>query len=913
MPKKTSYGYYRYSQDLSLNQETFQVASFNNNMRFVGDKHRKSKLVFGNLRNTRLSFYDTGFKYGKYSAYLKNIDTIYASQGTVSLDFRQSHRNVAIVTGSGNDFVQIGDGKVSVNMGRGNDILEVGTIIAQSTYDGGAGDDTLVFTNQNANATVTDSSLTVGKKTSSIENFTTFKAEKGNVKLNFKKMHQSVTVVTGRGNDTVVLGQGRVNVDLGRGDDTLILEKAVKKSKINGGYGFDTLELTAKDVSVTLTDSSIQIGQGLVSLKNFEAIAATHGDVTIDARSTRYGYQIVTGDGDDLVILGTGQNIVHTGDGDDKIVLSAVTRGSIINGGSGQDFLDLTNAGNHFEISDDKIVQDRNKVTLQNIEGVNFRDSLYRFGYPGFGHYSTGYLDIDLTGITKKFTVNSGKTDDNIILGSGTVTVNAGAGANKITMLGDGDHNVTTGTGDDEYYLANGDIEITDGGGDNIFQIMADGQNHAGDVQINLLKSGDNTFNFTHVNVGSDTKQWLEGLQFALVVGAHGSDALEINGLGKATVTISGVQNQTEGQINIYGQNLRSAQFSVDFNSVIKALEDGGQTKGLKFTQEGRYWVASVADGSSTPQVQPINITHTANLDLNKADSVQSTVENDVLTLAQAQTAQNAPITVKGKLGQLLLAQNQGETTYTYTLNANSNGTRADFDALGDQLASAAGLEAETFSFANGQDKAKIVVNLGATLPANENSSIVVGTDASDTLNIANYAQAKAVYGGKGNDVIIFGTASNGLAYGGLGQDEYDLTLTAGTNATIIEHGNEADTVNLFGASNLAEPEDITNMLNDITFSITTNGQAITLTVSGLENQGSFAFTESAGNFNSDILNFYADSYLNANAENLVCGVDLQEIVGKLQTMENGSHKFTFAQDTTNLKHYTVTSQTTIS
>ena len=887
MAKKSSSSNYKYSQDALHNQENFEVVNFANGMRLEGDKHRKSRLTFGNLRNTKLSFSNNGFRYGKYSGYYNNIDVIYASQGDVSLDFSQNHRKVEIVTGSGNDFVQIGDGKVSVNMGQGNDVLEVGTIGAESTYNGGAGDDTVVFTNKNANATVTDSSVTIGKKSAKLANFTTFKAESGNAKLNFKKMRQNVTVVTGAGNDTVVLGQGRVNVKLGRGNDTLVLEKAVNRSQVDGGRGTDTLELSAKNVSAVLTDSSVKIGQGLVKLKDFEAVEATNGNITINASSTWRNYAITTGDGDDYVVLGSGQSVVKTGDGNDIITINQIGHGSDINGGSGQDILDLNRVGYSVTISDTELRQGRTRAKLQSIEGVT----------------ATRSIDLNLKDITKKFTVTTGKNDDVIRLGTGQVTVNAGNGANMITMLGAGDHKVTTGKGDDEYYLAKGDMKITDAGGDNIFEIVADGNNAAGEIEITLQKAGDNTFNFTHVSVDKDTKQWLEGLQFALVVGAGGSEALEINGLGKATVNISGVENQTEGQINIYrGENLQRRDLAVDFHSVIKALEDGGQTKGLQFTQKGRVWVASVAEnGSTKPQVQPVNLSYKADLDLNKATSLQNKVDKEVLTLAQAQANQTtAPVTVKGKLGELVIAQDQTDTSYTYTLNANS---RADYDALGNQIAANDELPTESFAFASGQDKAQIDIKLGAALPANADSTIVIGTKGNDTLGFDTYKKAKAIYGGSGNDVITFGEATSGLAYGGLGQDQYNIDSKA--SATIIEHGTEADTVNIFGAQNLADTAEIENMLNGLNFAITTQGTAITLTITGIENQSSMAFTESSGNFTGDSLNFYTGSY-NANLDPnaMLCGVDLNEIVAKLQDKEYASHKLAFKQDTDNPKHY---------
>ncbi|MBQ7585439.1 MAG: hypothetical protein IJU40_04220, partial [Desulfovibrionaceae bacterium] len=217
------YSYYDYSRNYGRNEESFYVRSFKNRMAFIGQARRLSSLNFNNFRNIRLRFLAGKFYYGRYLATFSHINTIYATQGNVNLDFAGMHQNVNIVTGQGDDVVTVGKGKVSINMGYGDDTLEIANVGASSTYDGGNGSDTVVFTNKSVNASLTDSSLTLGKKTASLKNFNTFRALNGHNRLNFFRLRRNVNIFTGGGHDTVILGRGRTNLNLGSGNDSVLL------------------------------------------------------------------------------------------------------------------------------------------------------------------------------------------------------------------------------------------------------------------------------------------------------------------------------------------------------------------------------------------------------------------------------------------------------------------------------------------------------------------------------------------------------------------------------------------------------------------------------------------------------------------------------------------------------------------
>ena len=591
---------YRYA--LIRNVENFYISQFTRNMVFRANAYRASALNFNNFRNIHLAFTNNSFTYKNYTARFSNIDTIYATQGSVNLNFTGMKKNVAIVTGAGDDVVHVGRGKVDVNMGAGDDVLNIGSVVNNSEYDGGQGSDTVVFTNKNVNATLTDSQVAVGQTSATLNNFSTFKATKGNARLNFLRMTKNVSIYTGAGNDTVTLGRGRSYVNLGQGDDTAIVERAHWRSSISGGLGYDTLKLTAKNVSAALSNTKVNIGLGQMNLTGMEAVVATSGNVSIDVSHVTKNFDVTTGAGNDKVYLGTGAGTIETDAGDDTIfVRGALGKTKTIDAGTGYNTLDISGPRDTITINEKSLKIGRSQAKLYGIDALNV---------------SSGQANIDAQDLKGALSITTGRWRDYILLGGGSTVVDAGRGYNSITLLGTGEHYVTTGRDDDTYFVSRGTMHILDKGGDNTFSIVADGVKAAQAVDITLEKPGDNTFNIHDVTLAdfqtaTTQKAWLEDLDFDFVAKQDGSADLSIAGFGTTQLDLHNVQEQ-DGLINVYVTSPvgyrtypQIPSFSIDFGSVVEALQDGGAQAGLTFNKNGHVWKASVAEELPAPTPDP--------------------------------------------------------------------------------------------------------------------------------------------------------------------------------------------------------------------------------------------------------------------------------------------------------------------
>ncbi|MGF7404705.1 Ig-like domain-containing protein [Campylobacter concisus] len=195
----------------------------------------------------------TGLK-GNGFGYITNESKIDLGDGNNKLTVGTNIDHSEIKTGSGDDIVTTGlkgngfgyiTNESKIDLGDGNNKLTVGTNIQNSEIKTGSGDDVV--------------NVGVNGIGGYIRGHSIVELGAGNDLLNVRTYIDHSTVDTGAGNDVVKVGSyiHSSKVDLGAGDDTLSIGKVdLNNSKVDGGAGYDKLVLENPDKSVNLSDIS---------------------------------------------------------------------------------------------------------------------------------------------------------------------------------------------------------------------------------------------------------------------------------------------------------------------------------------------------------------------------------------------------------------------------------------------------------------------------------------------------------------------------------------------------------------------------------------------------------------------------------------------------------------------------------
>ena len=237
-----------------------------------------------------------------------------------------------------------------LDLGRGNNTLNVGTNIDKSTVTAGSGDDV----------------VTVGKwqhaGDSYITNHSNINLGDGNNKLTVGTNIDSSKVATGSGDDVVEVGgyilnaSGKIagtneeyGVNLGNGDNKLTVENYIKGSIVTTGDGDDIV-----NVGNYVTNSTINLGDGDNALtveswiNGDTKIISGKGADTINVDNDFDKSTLLTGAGSDNVTIGgdvkNKSSLIDLGAGDDTIAVGNIENGKI-DGGDGYDKLAITNPG----------------------------------------------------------------------------------------------------------------------------------------------------------------------------------------------------------------------------------------------------------------------------------------------------------------------------------------------------------------------------------------------------------------------------------------------------------------------------------------------------------------------------------------------------------------------------------------
>lgn len=191
------------------------------------------------------------------------------------------------------------------------------------------------------------------------------------------------SVATGTGKDTVVVSSGSDSVNTGGGNDTVGIKTGFEgKAVVDGGKGSNTLTVAdsstvtfdAKGNVVLTTDTGSS-----VTAKNFSAIVLGNNGDTVDTSGSKKALNVTTGTGNDSISTGSGRDSmtisggndsVSTGAGVDIVKLAEGFAGSLtVDGGAGSDKLDLKNVS----VSSVKVVGD--VVTIITADGGTIESS----------------------------------------------------------------------------------------------------------------------------------------------------------------------------------------------------------------------------------------------------------------------------------------------------------------------------------------------------------------------------------------------------------------------------------------------------------------------------------------------------------------------------------------------------------
>ena len=277
---------------------------------------------------------------------------------TVEIDVKTFTHGSEVKLDNGDDIVTVnnkhGWGWINedskLDLGRGNNTLNVGTNIDKSTVIAGNGDDV----------------VTVGKwqhtNDSYITNHSNINLGDGNNKLTVGTNIDSSKVATGSGDDVVEVGgyilnaSGKIagtneeyGVNLGNGDNKLTVENYIKGSIVTTGDGDDRV-----NVGNYVTNSTINLGDGDNALtveswiNGDTKIISGKGSDTINIDDDFDKSTLLTGAGSDKVTIGgdvkNKSSLIDLGAGDDTIAVGNIENGKI-DGGDGYDKLAITNPG----------------------------------------------------------------------------------------------------------------------------------------------------------------------------------------------------------------------------------------------------------------------------------------------------------------------------------------------------------------------------------------------------------------------------------------------------------------------------------------------------------------------------------------------------------------------------------------
>jgi len=635
------------------------------------------------------------------------------------------------------------------------------------------------------------------------------------------------------------------------GDDNLLLIKNI--TQVNAGVGNDTIV----DQTLNNTNYIFNLGDGQDSIRDSSSAADQISfGVGISAEQLHFSQS-----GNDLVIVLNGQDQITIQDyalQDNRIESLNFADGSQVN-------LATT-------LSQHGILNDAINPKLTNNDDIIWAST------GGTYALREGNNQLVISNSGPSNTVSAGAGNDRVlIIGDSTNKLSLGAGDNVIELNGNGNSTITTGVGNDVIHAGNGDNIIRAGDGDNTITLGVGTQNivtGSGNDQIEL-SSGNIALNS---GAGDDIVNILnlQTLQQATINLGEGNDKLNVTGtdglvkvtagLGADNLQLSGVNTQISdaGGNNLI--NIDNHELITVANNIVRL---GAGDDVVKLSSDG---TSSLSLGDGNNQLEIIG---------NGINSVSAGVDNDhVLILGDSTNKLNLGA------GDNLI-DIQGNTSNTITTGVGNdvihvqNGDNIIRAGDGDNVITL-GSGMQNIVTGSGNDKIElssgnVTLNSGA---GNDEVKLNQTVASINTLNL-----------GVGDDVLTLnGAGGNSIINGSTGNDNFNIQNSAvklsdsgGNNRLYIDNSamiGDINTINL-GLGN----DQVTMLSNGQTTLKTSNGDNV-LNLSGtgtfnvISGTGSDQISSGSGN---DILNSGAGAdILNANAGNdhLIAGAGNDTLIG---------------------------------
>ncbi|MAE02652.1 MAG: hypothetical protein CMK25_00135 [Porticoccaceae bacterium] len=395
--------------------------------------------------------------------------TIYGGSGNEAIF--GGYQADTITGGAGNDYICAGDGTDTVNAGDGDDVVytSIASLTEDSSVDGGAGSNTLVF------GTPGESGCWTNEAISSAATFN-LTSDLGNAS-NFSN-------IGGGANSDTLTGDSNANVIIGAGgNDTLA-----------GGAGND----------IIYGDSHLGDSSGTVY--GIRSYNLTEGN---DMLSGGDGDDVLYGDdGDDTLDGGAGADILTGGSGNDVFIVTSTSGGSTISAGDViTDFSDgIDSIGFDTSLAFGNLTIEKNGSNVVIRNGANYLATL------------SGLSQTDLTAVdfqstsTSALTINGTSGNDSLVGGAGNDVFNGGADSDTLIGWGGNDtFNITSKSG-------SWTDTINGGSGTNVLNIsyVSNGLSDFSSISIpssegstmSLVDSNGGTINFTNILSWTGEMKW---------------------------------------------------------------------------------------------------------------------------------------------------------------------------------------------------------------------------------------------------------------------------------------------------------------------------------------------------------------------------------------------------------------------
>jgi Domain of unknown function (DUF4347) len=709
-----------------------------------------------------------------------------------------------LITGNGNDFIQVNRNTALLNIqsGNGDDTLEVNTPILNSTllsnaqvnFSGDGGNDTAIANGSTVSETITTNGLSVNianSRTIGLSNSETLNinGNTGNDTVNIDTVAGSnVTALNVSGNagsdvinlysllstiTTTLNGNSENDIfNLGsQGIASPTLNQILGKVTMAGGDGTDTVnfkdDLDSSNNTGILTSTTLT-GLGLGNLLTYNTLETMNlnlgtGNDTLTVQSTHTGVtNIKANSGNDQINIqgNSGDTFVWLGAGDDTLNVGSFQ--PVTGGKLNQITKKLTVYGETHTTGDTLNIDNSGDTVART--GVLTKDSLTGLGMAvGISYNTIETLNINLGSGADTFTtldtgavtnLNTGDGNDQVRIGPKLdadgvplAEVNPALAANLINGNSFA-MTVNTGKGDDAITVNRNTAALTLQGGDGNDNIQL---NTASDRQTGLLSNGAVTLD-----------------------GGTGTDAIAVNGSFRAeTIQINAQGVQVTGSRTTTFSNLENLTVNGNGGSDNITVNASVTTTGSTVTSSSLTQI-QVNGGLDNDTLNVSSVLSSTNV------TVAGNEGNDTIKLGNTNNTLNqiaGGVTIDGGTGtDTTLVNNQGATT-----NQTGNITATTITGFG--------LGTKGITYSNTED---LQINLGSgadtvTINGTQKGKTTINTNGGDdSVTVNSIGGQTLVNVGAGNDNLFTKVALSAAGLAFSDPEKKTPTLLSSNNTPIL-------------------------------------------------------------------------------------------------------------------------------